>query len=483
MPQALPPRADGAPPRPGGGPAALPPRHVPLLGPDEPRYARVAVEMQRAGEWVTPDARRASRGSRSRRSTTGSPAPPSGCSARTRSAARLPVGAGRRSSLVGTTALVGARLFGAAAGLHAGFVLAHVASCSFAYGRAASMDMLLAATVTVGHRPLRRCACFGVAGRWALPAACAAVGLATLAKGPLGVAAARPRGRGLRGRRPATCGRCAWPCTRAGCSSLFLPWPRPGTPRSSPTRAATSWTCSCSNHNVARFTSTVHNHPGPVLLLRAGAPRRPLPVVGPRRCPPSPACGRARDRADLFLLALARRCPSSFFSLAGSKLPGYILPCLPPLALLMGRAAARWIAADEDAPRPPGPAAGRPPSSAWSCGALVAAGPFVLARSGEPAWASVAAAGRLGAARRAWPWSRRIGTRSGRRAAPAARRRRRLPAAPGPGRARRSWPGASRAARSSCPPRAARCWPGAPGARPGWPATSTTTAACARSGS
>src|SRR5258706_11309016 len=27
---------------------------VPLLGPDEPRYARVAVEMQRAGEWVRP---------------------------------------------------------------------------------------------------------------------------------------------------------------------------------------------------------------------------------------------------------------------------------------------------------------------------------------------------------------------------------------------------------------------------------------------
>ena len=27
---------------------------VPLLGPDEPRYARVAVEMQRSGEWVTP---------------------------------------------------------------------------------------------------------------------------------------------------------------------------------------------------------------------------------------------------------------------------------------------------------------------------------------------------------------------------------------------------------------------------------------------
>src|SRR5512145_2945220 len=27
---------------------------VPLVGPDEPRYTRVAVEMHRAGEWVTP---------------------------------------------------------------------------------------------------------------------------------------------------------------------------------------------------------------------------------------------------------------------------------------------------------------------------------------------------------------------------------------------------------------------------------------------
>src|SRR5262245_60472356 len=26
----------------------------PLVGPDEPRYARVAVEMQRAGAWVVP---------------------------------------------------------------------------------------------------------------------------------------------------------------------------------------------------------------------------------------------------------------------------------------------------------------------------------------------------------------------------------------------------------------------------------------------
>src|SRR4030042_1826328 len=50
--------------------------------------------------------------------------------------------------LVGATALFGARVYGPAAGLHAGFV-AGTSLLPFAYGRAASMDMLLAAPVTV----------------------------------------------------------------------------------------------------------------------------------------------------------------------------------------------------------------------------------------------------------------------------------------------------------------------------------------------
>ena len=48
------------------------------------------------------------------------------------------------------------------------------------------------------------------------------------------------------------------------------------------------------------------------------------------------------SRPDLFVL-LWLGLPLLFFSLAGSKLPGYILPCVPPLAILMGRTADRMV--------------------------------------------------------------------------------------------------------------------------------------------
>src|SRR5512144_353761 len=118
---------------------------VPLLGPDEPRYVRVAVEMQRAHEWVRPTLQ-------------GQPwleKPPlyywlAGAAFRVvgenEAAARLP-SVLAAVLLVGVTALVGARLFGGAVGLHSGFVLA-LSVLPFAYGRGANMDMLLAATTT-----------------------------------------------------------------------------------------------------------------------------------------------------------------------------------------------------------------------------------------------------------------------------------------------------------------------------------------------
>jgi hypothetical protein len=69
-----------------------------------------------------------------------------------------------------------------------------------------------------------------------------------------------------------------------------------------------------------------------------------------------------------------------FFSLAGSKLPGYILPCLPPLALWIGRAADRMVNGD---PVPGIRAAGL---LTVILAALIGAGPIVAARAGEPAW-------------------------------------------------------------------------------------------------
>lgn len=345
----------------------------PLVGPDEPRYARVAVEMHRAHSWVTPTLR-------------GQPwleKPPlyywlAGAFfaplGETELAARLPsVLAG--VFLVGTTALVGARLYGGRAGLHAGFVLA-TSLLPFAYAHGATMDMLLAATTTAAIG-LLALGTLGVAGRLAFPGAWLFMAAATLAKGPLGVLLP---GLVLAGHALVT---REWRLLHRLLSPvgilLFLllagPWHVAISLDQGPAFVDTFLL----GHNLERFTSTIHHHPGPFYYY--------LPVVLAGLFPWSglvvPALALAaprRSRADLFLL-LWLLVPFAFFSAAGSKLPGYILPCLPPLAVLMGRAAAAL--ADGDAP-------------AWSLrpaalvglvlGAGVATTPVLLFRMGEPAW-------------------------------------------------------------------------------------------------
>ena len=308
---------------------------LPLIGPDEPRYSRVAIEMQRASEWVTPTLQ-------------GEPwleKPPlfywlAGAATRLfgerEVAFRLP-SVLAAVLLVGATALFGARLYGAAAGLHAGFVLA-TGLLYFAYAHAASMDMLLAATVTlgVGFIALR---VLGAAGRGALVAAGGAIGLATLAKGPLGLLI---------------------PALVVGSYSLFV---RSATPvrRSLSVSGmaallvvAAPWYAAILrdqgrlfvdvfllNHNLERFTSEIHRHPGGplyyVIVLAAGL----LPWTG-LLLPTIGFTHPRRSAIDLFVVVWVV-APLVFFSLAGSKLPGYILPCLPPLAILMGRAAAQLV--------------------------------------------------------------------------------------------------------------------------------------------
>ena len=141
---------------------------VPLLGPDEPRYARVAVEMQRAGEWVTPTLQ-------------GQPwlekpplyywlaAPPSASLGETETAARLPsvlarAAPGRARPRSWARASTAPRPACTPASRWARRLL------PFAYGRAASMDMLLAACVTAAIGPGRRCACSASPDALALPA-------------------------------------------------------------------------------------------------------------------------------------------------------------------------------------------------------------------------------------------------------------------------------------------------------------------------
>jgi 4-amino-4-deoxy-L-arabinose transferase-like glycosyltransferase len=349
---------------------------VPLLGPDEPRYTRVAVEMHRAGEWVTPTLQ-------------GVPwlektplfywlaGAAFSVLGETEAAARIP-SALAALLLVGATALFGARLHGQAAGLHAGFV-AGTSLLPFAYARAASMDMLLAATVTVaiGLASLR---VLGVAGRLAVVAAAAASGLATLAKGPLGLLLpllvlggyllATREWRWLR--------EILSPAAVLAFAVVAGPW----YVAILLDQGRHFLDVFILDHNVQRFTSTVHNHPGPLwyylpVLLAGLFPWSGLAVPALLRLAPR------RSRADLLVL-LWLALPLAFFSLAGSKLPGYVLPCVPPLAILMGRAADRLV---REEGTPEGLLSGRVVALVGLVlGALLAASPAALFRVQEPMW-------------------------------------------------------------------------------------------------
>jgi 4-amino-4-deoxy-L-arabinose transferase-like glycosyltransferase len=371
---------------------------VPLVGPDEPRYTRVAVEMHRAGEWVTPTLQ-------------GEPwlektplfywlaGGAFSVLGETEAAARLP-SVLATILLVGATALVGARLYGTAAGLHAGFV-AGTSVLPFVYGRAASMDMLLAAMVTVaiGLAGLRL---LGVAGPRAVVAAAAAAGLATLAKGPLGLllpalvlAAYLAVTREPRRLRELL----SLPAVAA-----FLVVAAPWYVAILLDQGRHFVDVFILNHNVERFTSTVHRHPGPVwyylpMLLGGLFPWSGLAVPALIRIDP-----RA-SRRDLFVV-LWLALPLLFFSIAGSKLPGYILPCVPPLAILMGRAADRLVT---EGPTPEGQLSGRVAALVGLVlGALVAAAPAALFRVHEPSWRSAVPLG-VWAVVVAFLFSRRVG--------------------------------------------------------------------------
>jgi 4-amino-4-deoxy-L-arabinose transferase-like glycosyltransferase len=137
------------------------------------------------------------------------------------------------------------------------------------------------------------------------------------------------------------------------------------------------------DHNIQRFTSTVHHHPGPFwyylpILLVGLFPWSGLVI------PSLFGLHLRASRPDLFVV-LWLGLPLVFFSLAGSKLPGYILPCVPPLAILMGRAADRLISS---APRDRYLSGRVTALVGLILGALVAATPAFLFRIQEPLWRS-----------------------------------------------------------------------------------------------
>jgi 4-amino-4-deoxy-L-arabinose transferase-like glycosyltransferase len=326
-----------------------------LVGPDEPRYAAVAREMARSGDWVTPR-------------LAGEPwleKPPLyywGAAAAfslfgvNEFAARLP---SALSALAATLALgwTAWRLYGASAGWAVLLIFPSTIG-ALGFARGASTDMVFSASLAVAlaaaaeivlltpteARPRRRWeALLGVG-----------LGLAVLAKGPAGVLLAggsvllwaAASGRWRDALRPLSLRVILW------FAVIALPW---------------YVVCGLVNpefvrvfllgHNLERYLTPVFQHVqpfwffGPVVL----AGLVPWTVLLAGVAGDAISRGRALRHSPGFFVACWVVFPVAFFSLSQSKLPGYVLPALGPLVVLMarsltrpahsGRPTARWLLA------------------------------------------------------------------------------------------------------------------------------------------
>ncbi|HEV2386972.1 MAG TPA: phospholipid carrier-dependent glycosyltransferase [Candidatus Acidoferrales bacterium] len=313
-----------------------------LVGPDEPRYASVAREMARTGDWLTPLL--------NGRPWFEKPALYYWSAAAAfdllgvnERAARLPAAL---AALAGALLLAWAarRFYGASAALLA-LLLFPTSVGLFAFAHAASMDMLLAvaleaamvAALTVLFEPGNSMPSPG-ARRWRLALVGGAIGLGTLAKGPVAIVLAGGSvllwaGVARRWRDGLL---FLGPVPVAAFAVVALPW---------------YVLCSLVNpgfvhtflwfHNVQRFLTPVFEHAqpwwffGPVLALGL-APWTPVLLATARDGAEVFRSGRAARAPGVFVACWAA-FPLLFFSFSQSKLPGYILPALPPLVLLVAR--------------------------------------------------------------------------------------------------------------------------------------------------
>jgi 4-amino-4-deoxy-L-arabinose transferase-like glycosyltransferase len=301
--------------------------NVGLIGPDEPRYAAVAREMLISGDYITPH-------------LYGTPwfeKPPLmywlaalgyklfGIN---ETGARFPSALGASLSVF-LVYWCGRKLWDRATGFLAALVLASSIGF-FAFARAASMDMPLSACLTLAlvlflagyadQTPKRRLYFYGFY---------AALGLGALAKGPVAVVLPAIALLGFmlfRGRRD------EWRTWHVGglwiTAAVALPWYVACTVRN-------GWEfirVFLINQNFERFTSTVHGHDRAIYFF--------VPVLALLTFPWTfllISVLRRRFGKSEQILAWWALVPFLFFSLSGSKLPGYILPMAAPLAILCAK--------------------------------------------------------------------------------------------------------------------------------------------------
>jgi 4-amino-4-deoxy-L-arabinose transferase-like glycosyltransferase len=307
-----------------------------FVGADEPRYARIAEEMNLRRSYVTPTLE----------FIPWLEKPPLLFWVEAVSfkafgvsewAARFPV-----ALLAALGALAAAEFALRCAGPRAAWIAALILPTSglfFVYGRAASTDMPLTCFLTIalanGYA--------ATAGRsqWRALAAGAALGLAVLAKGPIAIFLFA----GVFGVYFLVVRRFGWDLRQtviggAAAAAVATPWFYAVWRENGYDFLATFFL----NHHLSRFLTAIHHHAQPFWYYL------PVLVVGffPWVCFLGPAARRLWRKRDawtaeggcpeLFLWIWAA-FPVLLFSMSMSKLPGYVLPVLPPLALL---AALEW---------------------------------------------------------------------------------------------------------------------------------------------
>jgi 4-amino-4-deoxy-L-arabinose transferase-like glycosyltransferase len=316
---------------------------LPFLGNDECRYARIAEEMSRSGRWVTPILEGYSWLEK----------PPLyywitilvykilGVSEGT---ARIGPALCALLAAASVTWL-GSRLWSRRAGFWGGLIML-TSLGYYAYGRSASTDMPLTACLTIAFVIFAAAVLEKDRPTWHLWGAYALLGLAVLAKGPAAFVLA------------AGIMILFWVLDEEGGSVARLhlipglaialvvavPWHWLAFRENGFSFIATYLI----NHNLARYVTEVHHHEQPVyyflpVMIGLMFPWSGwLPAVITRRINWRSLDPRNWDRASLFLACWAA-VPLVFFSFSNSKLPGYVLPCIPPIALLLGRSLAERV--------------------------------------------------------------------------------------------------------------------------------------------
>jgi 4-amino-4-deoxy-L-arabinose transferase-like glycosyltransferase len=309
---------------------------LPFLGNDECRYARIADEMNQAGRWVTPTLQ-------------GYPwlekpplyywitIPMYRLFGMSEASARL---GPAFCALTAAAAIfwLGSMLWSRLAGVLGGTIVL-TAVGFYAYGRSASVDMPLTACLTLALSLLAAAILKSDQPLWSIGCAYFFLGLAVLAKGPVSLLLAAgilllfwtfDEQQGCFARMHVVSGAVI-------SLAVAVPWHWLAF-KENGFSFISSYLI---NHNFARYVTEVHHHEQPVLyflpvMLGLFFPWSGwLPALVSRRLSLKALDPRTWDRRIL-LLGCWIIFPFLFFSLSSSMLPGYVLPSIPPLALLLG---------------------------------------------------------------------------------------------------------------------------------------------------